>query len=195
MWTARVRLVRCPTGLWKRRGDCSGCRQKQKNKNAVCAGILCAFSVGTLWYSFASSRDTCASKTPSLRASSFCDQARAVRRLISQRCSQSVNAAADTLLLSTQVLQDFYVTVTRKLADPLPPTDAVDVVRRLSAFSPTEIDAKMIVRAAERSETDMLSLWDALIVEAALAAGAERIFSEDMQDGRNHSGIVIHNPF
>ncbi|MEX2540626.1 MAG: PIN domain-containing protein [Trueperaceae bacterium] len=105
------------------------------------------------------------------------------------------HATADALLLSTQVLQEFYVTVTRKLADPLPPTDAVDVVRRLSAFSPTEIDAKMIVRAAERSETDMLSLWDALIVEAALAAGAERIFSEDMQDGRNHSGIVIHNPF
>lgn len=105
------------------------------------------------------------------------------------------HSAADALLLSTQVLQEFYVTVTRKLTDPLPPAEAIGIVRRLTAFSPVEIDAKMVVRAAERSEAEMLSLWDALIVEAALAASAERIFSEDMQDGRNHSGVVVHNPF
>jgi predicted nucleic acid-binding protein len=105
------------------------------------------------------------------------------------------HAGDGTLLLSTQVLQEFYVTVTRKLADPLPAAEAVNVVRRLTTFSPIEIDSKMVVRAAERSEADMLSLWDALIVEAALAADAERVLSEDMQDGRNHSGIVIHNPF
>ncbi|MEX2534279.1 MAG: hypothetical protein WD273_01660 [Trueperaceae bacterium] len=53
----------------------------------------------------------------------------------------------------------------------------------------------MVAEAAERSETDMLSLWDASIVEAALAAGAERILTEDLQDGRNHSGVIIHDPF
>lgn len=115
-----------------------------------------------------------------------------------KRISQELfrrHAKAGSLLLSTQVLQEFYVTATRKLAEPLPPPEALNVVRRLTAFSPVEIDAKMIVQAAERSETEMLSFWDALIVEAALAAGAERILSEDMQDGRNHSGVVIDNPF
>lgn len=105
------------------------------------------------------------------------------------------HAAAGTLLLSTQVLQEFYVTTTRKLDDPLSPSEAVEILSQLSTFAPIEIDAKMVVRAAERSAADMLSLWDALIVEAALAVGAARILSEDMQDGRDHSGVVIHNPF
>jgi predicted nucleic acid-binding protein len=105
------------------------------------------------------------------------------------------HSAGGSLLLSTQVLQEFYVTVTRKLAVPLAPGDAIEVVRQLTAFSPLEVDAKMVVRAAERSEAEMLSFWDALIVEAALAAGAERILSEDLQDGREHSGVTVHNPF
>lgn len=105
------------------------------------------------------------------------------------------HATAGTLLLSTQVLQEFYVVTTRKLVEPLPASDAIKVLNQLTAFSPIEVDAKMVVRAAERSETDMLSLWDALIVEAAVAAGAQCILSEDMQDGREHSGVEIRNPF
>lgn len=105
------------------------------------------------------------------------------------------HASAGTLLFNTQVLQEFYVTVTRKLAEPPPPADALMVLRELGAFSPIDVDARMVFRAAERSETDMRSLWDALIIEAALASGAHQILTEDMQDGRDHSGVIVKNPF
>lgn len=105
------------------------------------------------------------------------------------------HSADDSLLLSTQVLQEFYVTVTRKLSVPLSGPEALEATRRLASFSVVQVDAELIVRAAERSHSEMFSFWDALIVEAALAGGARRLLSEDMQHGRKVSGLIIENPF
>lgn len=111
------------------------------------------------------------------------------RRLFSE------HAAAGSLVLSTQVLQELYVAVTRKLTTPLSETVALEVLRDLMSFSVVLVDTDMILGAAARSREDQLSFWDALIVEAALAAGAAQLLSEDLQDGRRVSGLTIVNPF
>ena len=98
-------------------------------------------------------------------------------------------------VLSTQVLQEFYVAVTRKLAKPLAPTDAEQAVRNLAALPVTHIDPLLVLAAVRRCQDLRLSFWDALIVEAALASGAQRLFTEDLQHGQWVDGLEIQNPF
>jgi predicted nucleic acid-binding protein len=103
--------------------------------------------------------------------------------------------AAGNILLSTQVLQEFYVTVTRKLARPLKPDTAFEVVNQLAALPLVVIDPPLILSAIRRSQQDSISFWDSLIIDAALKGGAERLCSEDLQHGRIVNGMRIENPF
>jgi predicted nucleic acid-binding protein len=76
--------------------------------------------------------------------------------------------------LSTQVLQEFYVNVTGKLTSPLPSEVAEARVRDFSRLPLVRVNASLILAAIARSRRMTLSFWDALIVEAALSAGADR---------------------
>ena len=98
-------------------------------------------------------------------------------------------------VISTQVLQEFYVTVTRKLRRPMEPQDALRACTELCRLAMVQTDSSLIVRAVERSVDGPMSLWDALILEAALEAGAAIVMTEDMQHGRNYGGVRIVNPF
>ncbi|MCC6309996.1 MAG: PIN domain-containing protein [Trueperaceae bacterium] len=111
------------------------------------------------------------------------------RRLFSE------HSATGALTLSTQVLQEFYVCVTRKLSAPLSEPAALEVVRDLRSFALVLVDADMILGATARSSAERFSFWDALIVEAALSGGATQLLSEDMQNGRRVSGLTIVDPF
>lgn len=102
---------------------------------------------------------------------------------------------AGKLLISVQVLQEFYVTVTRKLAHPLDPGMAYRAVQDLTALTVVPTDASLVLLAIARSRKDQLSFWDALIVEAAISGGADRLLTEDMQDGRVHESLRVENPF
>lgn len=104
-------------------------------------------------------------------------------------------AKAGRVTLSTQVLQEFFVTVTRKLAVPLPHADAERAVRSFADFSLVQVDAPLILSAIDASRRYELSFWDAMIVQAALQAGASVLYSEDMQDGRAFESMMIRNPF
>jgi predicted nucleic acid-binding protein len=104
-------------------------------------------------------------------------------------------ARAGQITLSPQVLQEFYVTVTRKLARPLPPQTALAAVTQLSAYPLVTVDGMTILRAVHLHQSAVLSFWDALIVEAALEGGCKRIFSEDLQHGRRFGDLVVENPF
>ena len=99
------------------------------------------------------------------------------------------------LILSTQVLQEFYVSVTRKLAIPLDPEAAFQAVQDLAAFPVIQIDPPLILLAIQRSRKARVSFWDALILEAALTAGATLLYSEDFQDGAVYGALRIANPF
>jgi predicted nucleic acid-binding protein len=99
------------------------------------------------------------------------------------------------LVLSTQVLQEFYVSVTRKLKRPLAPREATEATRGLSAFSVVQVDVPLIFRAIELSQRETVSLWDALIIRAGMESTCARLLSEDLQHGRSFDGTRIENPF
>ena len=111
------------------------------------------------------------------------------------RARFETEASAGRVLLSTQVLQEFYVAVTRKLSVPLETETAETVVRNLSALPVIGIDADRIISAIGRTRRMQLSFWDALIIETALAGGADRLLTEDLQHGQIIDGLQIENPF
>ncbi len=97
-------------------------------------------------------------------------------------------------VISVQVLREFYSAVRRE-PQPLSEEAAAAAVRRLSGFSPVSEDADMVLRAVRRTGEMSISFWDALIVEAALKAGADRLFTEDLQHGQVIEGMRVENPF
>jgi predicted nucleic acid-binding protein len=97
-------------------------------------------------------------------------------------------------VLSTQILQEFYVNATRKIAHPLPRNSARAVVELYSVWCVETTPAELA--SAFRIEDDArISFWDALIVAAALKSRAERILSEDLNPGQRITGLRIENPF
>jgi len=98
-------------------------------------------------------------------------------------------------VLSTQVLQEFYVTITRKLAVTVDEDTAEQAVRDLSVLPVVTPDASMILGAIARSKRNHISFWDSLIIESALVSGASILFSEDFQHGSSFEGLKIKNPF
>jgi predicted nucleic acid-binding protein len=97
-------------------------------------------------------------------------------------------------VLSPQVLQEFYVNVTRKIAKPLSKVVARSVVEDYAVWS-AETSAVEIAMAFRIEDGSKISFWDALICASALKAGASRILSEDLSHGQNISGVRVENPF
>jgi predicted nucleic acid-binding protein len=100
-----------------------------------------------------------------------------------------------TGVLSTQVLQEFYVVATRRLPAPMHRTTARRIVTLYAEWPVVQADVPLILAASELQERHTLSFWDALIVESARRAGATRLLTEDLQHGRVVSGVTIENPF
>ena len=99
------------------------------------------------------------------------------------------------LVVSTQVLQEFYWNSTRKLVPPLEPAEAAGYLRDFAMHDVVEVSVPLILSAAGRSTAARIAFWDALIVEAALSAGCARLLTEDLQDGRDFVGLRVVNPF
>ena len=102
--------------------------------------------------------------------------------------------ARGAVVISTQVLQEFFVTVTRKLARPLPAGEAEAALRSLMELSVIPVDPELILAAAVSCRRDRISFWDALILAAASAAGCQEVLSEDLQHGRSFGRLRIANP-
>ena len=96
--------------------------------------------------------------------------------------------------MSVQVLEEFYVNVTRKIRFPLSKEDARAVVRHYRQWC-APLDPAEIETAFQIEDEARISFWDALIIAAALKRGASRILSEDLNAGQRIAGIVIENPF
>ena len=101
----------------------------------------------------------------------------------------------DRIVLSTQVLGEFYVNVARKLEQPLPQDAAARAVVDFSRFDVQSVTAELVLAAVRRSRSSLLSYWDSLIVETARNAGASILFTEDLQHGQEIDGLRIVNPF
>ena len=98
-------------------------------------------------------------------------------------------------VLSTQVLQELYVNLTRKLSRPMTRSRARATVERYSAWPVYQVAPSDILAASELEQRHTLAFWDALIVVAAQRLEATRIVSEDMQHGRSFGSVRIENPF
>jgi len=98
-------------------------------------------------------------------------------------------------LISTQVLQEFYVTVSRKLSRPLPGRTAREVITTYGAWPIYRPDVDDLIAATELEERHQLSFWDSLIIVSALRSGAAMLLTEDLQDGQRFDGLEIISPF
>jgi predicted nucleic acid-binding protein len=97
-------------------------------------------------------------------------------------------------VLSMQVLEEFYVNITRKIARPISKESARLVVSTYAIWSIDTTPAE--ISSAFRIEDEShIGFWDALIVAAAVKSGASRILSEDLNAGQTMSGVRIENPF
>ena len=96
--------------------------------------------------------------------------------------------------ISVQVLREFYW-VARRLDHPLSEERAREAVNDFAEFASVSEDADMVLRAVRRHREMSLPFWDALIVEAALKAGADRLFTEDLHHGQVIEGMRVENPF
>jgi predicted nucleic acid-binding protein len=97
--------------------------------------------------------------------------------------------------LSAQVLQEFYVTVVRKVRIPLSPADALEWIEQLEAFPCLPIDSGFVKTAAEVADRHRLSYWDGAIVAAAQLLGAQILYTEDLNDGQRYGMVRVCNPF
>lgn len=98
--------------------------------------------------------------------------------------------------LSAQVLQEFFVTVTRKLEAPLTTEQALEWIEQWEVFPCVPVDTALVKVAAEISERYRISYWDGAILAATEAAGAATLYTEDLNHGQEYNaGIEVINPF
>jgi predicted nucleic acid-binding protein len=97
--------------------------------------------------------------------------------------------------LSAQVLQEFYVTVTRKIRKPLAPEQAVALMEQYHLFPTVPTDYPLIVAAVERSLRYGVSYWDGAILAAAEVLEAKVLYTEDLNHGQHYGAVRAVNPF
>jgi predicted nucleic acid-binding protein len=100
-----------------------------------------------------------------------------------------------TGVLSTQVLQEFYVNATRKIRTPLGRPEARAVVDTYAPWCVEGLTPVDLARAFQLEDLAQLGFWDALIVAVAIRSGARRLLSEDLNGGQVINGVAIENPF
>ena len=98
-------------------------------------------------------------------------------------------------VVSTQVLSEFYVVATRKLAVPVPSAQAEAFVTGWPTTRVVPLTARLVGAAVATSRAHQLNYWDALIIEAAASAGCPVCLTEDLNDGATLRGVRITNPF
>lgn len=96
---------------------------------------------------------------------------------------------------SMQVLNELYVTLTRKIAHKMSPDRAWDILEALLAWTPQPIDRELLVLGKRIEERFRLSWWDSLIVGAAQLQDCSVLLSEDLQAGMVFGSVTVVNPF
>jgi predicted nucleic acid-binding protein len=97
--------------------------------------------------------------------------------------------------LSIQVLQEFYVNVTQKVAKPLTPEVAAQIISDLAAWQVHQPVVDDVLDAIHFQTRHQLSFWDAMILASAVALGCEIVWSEDLNPGQRYDTVMVTNPF
>ena len=102
---------------------------------------------------------------------------------------------AEELVVSPQVMAEFYVTATRTFAEPLPASVAHDVVRELARLTVAPLDADTTLTAITVAQEHRIAFWDAQIVVAAARSGCDTLLSENLNHGQRILDVEVVNPF
>lgn len=98
-------------------------------------------------------------------------------------------------IISTQVLQEFYVTITAKLPKRLSLYEARELIKDYLSWPIEQVTPHDIIDATALQERYKFSFWDSLIITMAQKSSAEFLYSEDLQDGQKFGELTIKNPF
>lgn len=112
-----------------------------------------------------------------------------------KRAEHRLLAESREIFVSTQVLQELYVALTKGRNPLATPAIAERAVRDAAAYSVVQIDTPLVFSAIEAARQHRLSFWDALILRAAAQAGCATLLSEDLNAGQIVDGVRIENPF
>ena len=96
--------------------------------------------------------------------------------------------------LSVQVLQEFFVSVTRKIAKPLDAETAKEIIADLSRWHVHVPASGDVLGAIGIHQRTGISFWDAMIVRSAAEMGCDVLYSEDLNTGQEDSGVLAENP-
>jgi predicted nucleic acid-binding protein len=97
--------------------------------------------------------------------------------------------------ISVQVLQEFFVNITRKIPTTLPTQTARELIQDLSHWKTHAPDEQSVLAAIDLHERASLSFWDAMILHSASSSGCETIYTEDLNAGQSYDGVMVENPF
>ncbi len=122
------------------------------------------------------------------------DKSSSPKKRVAQRLMNEL-MEEDRLRVSTQVLQELFVTLTRKVSQRCSSEEALAVLEDLTAWPLMVVDYAAIRAAVGLAEQAKLSFWDALVVVAAARTGAAVLYTEDLNDGQEILGVRISNPF
>jgi predicted nucleic acid-binding protein len=97
--------------------------------------------------------------------------------------------------LSIQVLQEFYVAVTRKITHPIDPLTARQIISDLGEWQLHVPGISDFLQAIDFQHNYRLSFWDAMILQSAVRLGCTQLWTEDMNHGQSFGPVQVVNPF
>jgi predicted nucleic acid-binding protein len=97
--------------------------------------------------------------------------------------------------LSVQVLQEFFVAVTRKVPHPVESAAAESLVRDLTNWAVFTPDADDVLAAIALHRRAQIAFWDAMVLHSAAAMTCDIVWSEDLNAGQAFEGVTVRNPF
>ena len=122
------------------------------------------------------------------------DDAEAQKQARARACLEHEQDAHE-LVVSTQVLQELYVALTKGSAPITTPEVAEQAVRAAAGYTVLQVDAGLVLNAIAATRKHQHSFWDALVLQTAAAGRCDVVLSEDLNDGQVVDGVRVRNPF
>ena len=123
----------------------------------------------------------------------YCTDTTAPKKQAIARALVSTSSASGDAMVSTQVLIELFNVLTRK--QQMPAANAQTLIAAYTGWSVVPSDLTLVTAAIEKSTQHQLSIWDAMVIEAALRGGAQTLYTEDLTHGQRFDAITVVNPF
>ena len=123
----------------------------------------------------------------------YCTDTTAPKKQAIARALVSTASASGDAMVSTQVMIELFNVLTRK--QQMPAANAQTLIAAYTGWSVVPSDLTLVTAAIEKSTQHQLSIWDAMVIEAALRGGAQTLYTEDLTHGQRFDAITVVNPF